>query len=132
MTDDHKAIVDLAVAYAQAVDAGDFARLRRVFTPNATAQLGGTGQRSIDEICERLQVALGRFERWEHHLADHEVEITGDRATARCTVTAHHVRPGGELPSVYTIVGTYEDQLTRTDLGWRIAHRSLVVSHREG
>lgn len=132
MTDDRQAIIDVAVAYGRIIDAGAFEELDQVFIPGATAQLGGDGQRGIDEIRERLQFALGRFERWEHHLADHEVVIVGDEATARCSVTAHHLRSSGAGPPVYTIVGTYEDQLIRTAAGWRIVHRSLVVSHSEG
>ena len=128
---DRQAIIDLAVAYARAVDAGDFAALRDLFTTDATAELGGSGQSGIDEICERLSSALGRFVRWEHHLDDHEVTIDGDTATASCSVHAIHERPPGGSPPVYTVVGTYEDRLARTAAGWRITHRSLVVTRRE-
>ena len=129
--DDRQAIIDLAVAYVRAVDAGDFDQLRNLFTADATAELGGSGQTGIDGICDRLSSALGRFVRWEHHLDDHEVVIDGDTATARCSLHAIHVRPAGESPPVYTVVGTYEDRLERTAAGWRITHRSLVVTHRE-
>jgi hypothetical protein len=130
--DDQQAIVELAVTYGRLVDGGDFAELDQVFAPDATAQLGGDGQNGLDEICARLRSALGIFERWEHHVTDHQVAVTGDLATARCSVTAHHQRPPGQLPAVYTIVGTYEDRLTRTAAGWRIVHRSLVVLRRDG
>ncbi len=128
---DRQAIIDLAAAYGWAVDAGDFDELRNLFTTDATAELGGSGQNGIDEICDRLASALGRFIRWEHHLDDHEVTIDGDTATARCSVHAIHERPPGESPAVYTVVGTYDDRLARTAAGWRITHRSLVVTHRE-
>jgi ketosteroid isomerase-like protein len=129
--DDRQAIIDLAVAYVRAVDDGDFDELRNVFTADATAELGGSGQTGIDEIGDRLSSALGRFVRWEHHLDDHEVVVDGDAATARCSVHAIHVRPAGESPPVSTVAGTYEDRLARTAAGWRITHRSLVVTHRE-
>jgi 3-phenylpropionate/cinnamic acid dioxygenase small subunit len=129
--DDRQAIIDLAVAYVRAVDDGDFDELRKVFTADATAELGGSGQTGIDEICDRLSSALGRFVRWEHQLDDHEVTIDGDAATARCSVHAVHIRPAGESPPTYTVTGTYEDRLTRIDAGWRITHRSLVVINRE-
>ncbi len=129
---DRQAIIDLAVAYGRAVDAGDFDGLRDLFTADATAELGGSGQNGIDEICDRLSSALGRFVRWEHHLDDHEVTLDGDTAT-RPGARSHaiHERPPGESPTVYTVVGTYEDRLARTAAGWRIIHRSLVVTHRE-
>lgn len=128
---DRQAIIDLAVAYVRAVDDGDVDALRDLFTVDATAQLGGSGQTGIDEICDRLSSALAPFVRWEHDLGDHEVVVTGDTATARCPVHARHVRPDGASPSVYTVAGTYEDRLRRTAAGWRITHRALVVTHRE-
>lgn len=130
-TDDRAAIIDLAVAYGQAVDDGDFDALRNLFTVDATAELGGSGQTGIDEICARLSAALSPYLRWEHHLGDHEVAIDGDTATARCSVHAIHFRREGESPPIYTVVGAYEDRLLRTGAGWRITHRSLVVTHRD-
>jgi ketosteroid isomerase-like protein len=128
--DDGQAIIDLTAAYCRFVDAGDFDALRSVFTPEATAELGGSGQHGIDEICDRLATALARFVRWEHHIEGHEVHVDGDMATSRCSVRGDHVRPAGETPPVYTIVGHYEDRLARTADGWRITHRSLVVIER--
>jgi hypothetical protein len=124
-------IIDLAVAYVRIVDDGDFGELRNLFTADATAELGGSGQTGIDEICDRLSSALDPFVRWEHHLDDHEVVIDGDAATARCSVRAVHERPAGESPPIYTVAGTYEDRLARTAAGWRITHRSLVVTQRD-
>jgi quinol monooxygenase YgiN len=128
--DDRQAIVDLVGTYCRVVDSGDFGELRNVFTRDATAELGGFGQTGIEEICDRLSEALGRFVSWEHHVDNHEVSIEGDAATARCAVHAVHVRPAGEHPPTYDVRGTYEDKLVRTAGGWRITHRSLVVTSR--
>ena len=121
-----QAIIDLTLEYCRIVDGGDFDELRTVFTPDATAALGGSGQAGIDEICDRLAQALDRFVRWEHHVDEHEVSIDGDRATARCSVRAVHFFPAGATPPTYVVVGTYEDRLVRTADGWRIVHRSLA------
>lgn len=129
---DRRAIIDLAVTYCRLVDAADFASLRTVFTPDASAELGGSGQTGFDEIRDRLATALARFVRWEHQISDHRVDLHGDVATARCRVRAEHVRPPGESPPLYIVVGTYEDRVTRTDAGWRISHRALVVDHSSG
>ncbi len=128
--DDRQAIIDLTVAYGRAIDAGDFDALRELFTPDATAELGASGQTGIDEICERLATALAPYSRWAHQIGDHEVTVDGDSATARCSVHAIHVRPAGESPPIYTVIGTYEDRLVRTAVGWRITHRSLLVTKR--
>ena len=127
---DRGAIVGLARTYCSVVDAGAFERLRELFVTDATAELGGSGQRGIDEIIGRLEVALGRFESWEHSIGDHEVTIEGDRATARCELRAVHVLPPGGDVATDTVVGFYEDSLVRTAQGWRIAHRRLVVTDR--
>ncbi len=114
------------LAYCRIVDEGDFDELRNVFTPDATAELGGSGQTGIDEILDRLSGALGRFVSWEHHVDEYEVSIDGELASARCSVHAVHVRPAGESPPTYLVVGSYEDRLVHTANGWRITHRSLV------
>lgn len=127
---DREAVVELARTYCSVVDAGAFGQLREVFLTDATAELGGSGQHGVDEIIERLEVALGRFESWEHTIGDHEVAIEGDRATARCELRAVHVPPPGGDVATDTVVGFYEDSLVRTAQGWRIAHRRLVVTDR--
>lgn len=130
--DDVRAIVDLTRAYGRALDTGHYEGLRDVFTADATARLSGSGQVGVDEIIDRVTTALAGFDRCEHHLADHRVEVTGDSATAHCSVRALHLRSAGQAPPVYTVIGVYQDRLIRTDAGWRITHRDLVVERREG
>ena len=125
-------IVALTQAYCRAIDDRQFDSLRDVFSPDATVRVAEADAVDLDSFLARLPVALGRFERWEHHIADHEVVIDGDTATSRCSLRAIHVRPAGQRPPVYTLLGRYEDRLVRTPDGWRIAHRSLVATHREG
>lgn len=129
---DTQAIVDLIRSYGRALDRGRYEQLRTIFTADATAHLGGAGQVGVDQIVERIASALSVFERCEHHLGDPRIDLTGDEATARCPVRALHMRPAGETPPVYTVIGTYDDRLVRTDAGWRIARRDLIVERREG
>lgn len=129
---DEQAIRALVVEYARCVDAGDFDGLQAVFTPDATAELGGNGQSSFEELRARMGEALGRFASWEHIVGDTEVRLDGDTATASTPILAHHYREPGQEPPVYTLTGTYEDRLVRDGSGWRIEHRSLVVSGRQG
>lgn len=124
--EDRQAIIDLTVAYCRILDRGDFAELANVFTPEASAELGGSGQTGFAEISERLSSALGKFVSWKHTISDHEVHVDGDHATSRCSVHAVHVRPAGERPTEYLVTGVYEDRLVRTRDGWRITYRSLV------
>ena len=127
---DRREIVGLAEAYCRMVDAADFDSLAEVFTSDATTELGARGQVGIAEISDRLSEALGKFVSWEHSIEPVTVEIEGDSAVASYSVTAVHVRPPGESPPTDTVVGTYEDRLVRTEAGWRISHRALVVTDR--
>ncbi len=126
---DRQAIINLTIAYCRIVDRGTFEDLRDLFTPDATAELSGSGQNGIDEICDRLATALAAFVSWQHVVDQHVVTIDGDRAIARCSVRAVHVRSADKMPREYTVVGTYEDRLVRSADGWRFTHRRLVKLH---
>ena len=65
---------------------------------------------------------------FEHDGAVHQVRVDGDTATNRCYLQAQHVVGGAN----YIVGGRYEDRLVRTDDGWRIAHRALIVMWTEG
>lgn len=128
--DDHQAIVELTATYCWALDEMDFERLRDVFVPDASAQLGRTSHEGVDEIIERISSTLARFDGSQHMVSTHLIDIDGDTARCRCYLQAQHVRPdGGPL---LTVGGRYEDRLVRTADGWRIAHRALVEMWRAG
>ena len=129
---DHQAIVELTALYCWALDEKAFDRLRDVFLPQATAQLGSSSQNGIEEILERVSSTLDRFIGSQHMVSTHEIEIDGDTATCRCYLQAQHVRPEGEEPPLLTVGGRYEDRLVRTPDGWRIAHRTLTSIWRTG
>ena len=129
---DHQAIVELTATYCWALDEKAFDRLRHVFLPDATAQLGSSSQRGIDEIIDRVSTTLARFEGSQHMVSTHLIEVDGDTATCRCYLYAQHVRPVGDEPPLLAVGGRYEDRLVRTADGWRIAHRTLVCMWRSG
>ena len=131
-TADHQAIMELTATYCWALDEKAFERLRGVFLPDATARLGSSSQSGIEEIIERVSTTLARFERSQHMVGTHLIEIDGDTATCRCYLQAQHIRPAGEEPPLLTVGGRYEDRLVRTADGWRIAHRTLVSMWRSG
>ena len=129
---DHQAIVQLTVDYCWALDSRDFERLRDVFLPDATAELGAGGQTGVEEIIDRVSTALARFDGTQHMVNTHDIDVAGETAIARCYLQAQHVRPTGETPALLTIGGRYEDRLRRTSDGWRIAHRALVTMWTAG
>lgn len=67
-------------------------------------------------IVEAWQTVLPGYDYTQHVIANHQVELDGDAATARSNVHATHVL--GDAHWVF--LGDYEQALERTDDGWRI------------
>jgi hypothetical protein len=77
-------------------------------------------------MVEWLRGALTLFKATQHSMASPIVELDGDRARARTSLTAAHVQERLDGTHVYTLLhGTYTDELVRAKQGWRIASRRL-------
>jgi ketosteroid isomerase-like protein len=130
---DERAVEQVAVAYAFAIDQRDWEALTDVFLPDATADLATRETLvGVEEITERIRRALEPLDASHHLLGSHQVHVTGDTAAHRCYVQAQHVRRAAEPTPNYIVAGRYEDELVRTPAGWRIAHRRLVIQWRDG
>jgi len=132
LLDDHE-IRQLAFRYCRALDTKDWALLDDVFLPDATGQLGSpTILVGIEAIRDRIRTALERLDDSQHLVGNHEIAVDGDTATHRCYLQAQHVREAAAGGPNYIVAGRYEDRLVRTDVGWRIAHRTLTVMWTDG
>jgi hypothetical protein len=130
---DERDIVAVAVRYCFALDTHDWDTLHKVFTPEATTNLGLPRQQvGIDEIIERISGALSSLDDSQHLVGNHEVVVTEDTATHRCYLQAQHIRAVPDGSPLFMIAGRYEDELVRTPDGWRISHRTLTTMWREG
>ncbi|WP_409329687.1 nuclear transport factor 2 family protein [Trujillonella humicola] len=123
---DERAIVDVCIRYADAIDDRDWDRFRSCFTPDAVgiyhADRPLHGRAAIEDTIRTAVAPLGRT---QHLVGTFVVDLAGDEATSRCYLHAQHVRegvPGGEQ---YVIAGCYRDRFTRTADGWRIRERRL-------
>jgi 3-phenylpropionate/cinnamic acid dioxygenase small subunit len=123
---DERAIIDVCVRYATAIDDRDWERLRSCFVPDAVgiyhADRVLTGYPAIEEA---VRTAVTPLSRTQHLVANFTVVLDGDEASSRCYLHAQHVRsgiPGGET---FVIAGRYSDRFVRTDDGWRIRERRL-------
>ena len=128
---DRAAIIDLTIRYAWALDTHSWDDLDEVFLPDATAHMTEdlVGR---DAIKDRVRRALEPLDCSQHIIANHQVVISGNRASCRCYLQAQHVREAvGRSPN-FIVAGRYEDQLVRTANGWRIAHRDLVIMWTDG
>jgi hypothetical protein len=130
---DEREIVRVALRYCQALDTKDWALLGDVFLQDATARLGGPSELTgLVAITERIRTALQSLDESQHLVGNHEVDLDGDAATHRCYLQAQHVRTAATGSPNYIVAGRYEDRFVRTEQGWRIAERALVVMWTEG
>jgi hypothetical protein len=130
---DEREILQLVNRYCRALDTKDWLLLDDVFVVDATADLAGPSPLvGIEAIRARIRVALEHLDVSQHLVGTHEVSVDGDLASHRCYLQAQHVRREASGGINYIVGGRYEDRLARTDVGWRIVHRTLVVMWTEG
>ena len=130
---DERDIHEVATRYCRALDTKDWALLDDVFAPDATGDLSsGRTLVGIDAIRARIRNALQELDDSQHLVGNHEIAVDGDTATHRCYLQAQHIRKAAVGGPNYIVAGRYEDQLARTDVGWRITHRTLTVMWTDG
>ncbi|MBY8881177.1 nuclear transport factor 2 family protein [Actinacidiphila acidipaludis] len=131
---DRAAIVDVAVAYATALDTRDWKLLGRVFSEDASWAYSGSGEqlRGREAIVDRLSSGGERYDATHHLNGNHVVAVHGDEAEHTCYFQAQHIRrglPGGEN---LLVGGRYDDRLRRTPDGWQLTHRVVTKVWSEG
>jgi ketosteroid isomerase-like protein len=132
IVDEHE-IVKVALRYCRALDTKDWQLLDDVFMVDATADLAAPSPLvGIEAIRARIRAALENLDLSQHLVGNHEVSVDGDTAVHRCYLQAQHVRRAASGGPNYIVAGRYEDRLVRTERGWRIVHRTLVVMWTEG
>ena len=127
--EDIEAIRALFIAYGKLADAKDWVKYSELFVEDGTFDSPhsvGTVTGS-KEIRERLGSAYGEDPEDAFHLFDNiEIEVDGDRATARSLWT--YLRPGAHgYPPQALMFGKYEDVLVRTDAGWKFQLRKCGI-----
>jgi SnoaL-like domain len=124
---DRVEIDDLLTRYTVAIDTKQFDLLGTVFLPDAridyTAAGGIAG--AYPEVKAWLSEVLQAYAMTQHLVVNRQVEIAGDRATARsCVYNPMGSSDGKGGLKLFFMGGYYEDQLVRTASGWRIAERT--------
>jgi hypothetical protein len=130
-------IIQVTNRYCHAIDAHDWDTLRaKVFLPDAVMEFRPGDpdhvRSGIDGIVDYIAAALTPLDTSQHLVGSHVVDVDGDRATCRCYLHGQHVRKAADGGPHMIVALTYDDELVRTDGGWRIARRRLVPSWRAG
>ncbi len=131
---DKQAIRDLQVAYSRALDEKRYDDLDQVFVPDAVADYGEAAgnQQGLDEIKAACREALDVLTTAQHLNGNHWAEIDGDTARAGCQLMGHQRMDGTLGGDHFSLGARYDDELVRTDDGWRITRRTLTLLWAEG
>jgi hypothetical protein len=123
---DRLEIQQLMTVYSNAIDQRNFERLAEVFTPDAYIDyraMGGIAGR-YPEVKAWLGPALHSFPHYYHLIANTEIVLAGDTATARTVCFNPMEVPLPQGGSQVMFLGLwYLDKLIRTPAGWRISER---------
>ena len=135
--EDRIAIEDLRRLYAQATDqigigtpdqvAAGRATYHRIFTQDVDIRTSpgpnNLTAKGPDEWVDVVEGALGDYRATQHLIGTQLVELDGDSASMESYLSAWHQRPDG---SVWVYLGTYIDQVRRTEAGWQIYDMELA------
>jgi len=119
----------VAESYAMAVDRGDGALFAAQFTPEGVLEAprgrfkGAEALSGVPAMMKRL------YDRTHHAVVGLVPVFDGDQAEAETyTLARHFYRPDPGGPEFcYEMTVRYEDRFRRTDAGWRLARRRLVL-----
>lgn len=105
-------------------DTGDFDRFADVFTDDVVYDMEALGHGTLRgrDALREAAADLGDRNPVGHHVTNIVVTEAGD---AQVRVRSKYL---GVLRDGRTGSGVYEDRLTRTPLGWRIAYRTILPS----
>ncbi|MGI9603682.1 MAG: nuclear transport factor 2 family protein [Acidimicrobiales bacterium] len=130
--DDERALIALTTDYCWALDQRRYEELDQIFTVDATCDYGFVQVAGLDDIKALVAASLGPLDISQHLVSSPQIRIDGDIAELRCNLQAQHTKRGAEGGDNYLIGGYYEDTAVRTGDGWRISHRTLVMTWNEG
>ncbi|WP_395311713.1 nuclear transport factor 2 family protein [Mycobacterium sp. AMU20-3851] len=123
---DRADIAEVLLRYATGIDRRDWVTFRTVFTDDCVLDYGEigsfTGADAVTEFMEQSHTMAGHT---MHRLSNMVIEPDGDRAVARTYVDG--LIMAADNASGVNAVGFYDDDLVRTDLGWRISRRAFTA-----
>ncbi len=125
--EDRLDLQQLFIDYGRYLDAGDFDGYASCFAPDGVVNLGPVGRaEGPEEIKELMRKTLeGRTGNSYHLITSPLFTIDGDTATSSVMWTVIQ-RDGNDQP-VLTMVGRHEDEIVRTDAGWKFRRRKGLI-----
>lgn len=122
---DRADIADVLIRYATGIDRRDWPLFQTVFTADCELDYGQIGTWSgVDAVTEFMELSHAGAGHTMHRLSNMAITVTGDSATARTYVDGLIL--AADNASGVNAIGFYDDELTRTGDGWRIARRQFT------
>ncbi|ORV81480.1 polyketide cyclase [Mycobacterium interjectum] len=120
--DDRQDIADLLVRYATGIDRRDWALFRTVFTDDCQLDYGVIGKwQGVDAVTDFMEQVHALAGRTMHRLSNLAITLDGDKAAARTYIDGLILV--ADNTSGVNAIGFYDDEIVRTEAGWRIARR---------
>lgn len=132
---DIRAIEDLAIAYANALDTRDWARWESLFVPDAEIDYTSAGGISGNpaELAAWLPGAFAAFEWCMHSMSTHEITFDDDD---HATGTIHVLNRNGVthegVPEIFDVGAVYHDAYVRVGDLWRFSRRFEHTLYLDG
>jgi 3-phenylpropionate/cinnamic acid dioxygenase small subunit len=123
---DRQDIAEVLVRYATGIDRRDWELFRTCFTADVRAEYEGIATwTSVEEITEYMTSSHADMGHTMHRLTNVAITVHDDTATARTYVDAVLMAADGQ--NGINPIGFYDDELVRTESGWRIARRRFTM-----
>ena len=120
--EDRQDISELLVRYATGIDRRDWPLFRTVFTDDCELDYGEIGVwKGVDAVAEFMEQVHAMAGRTMHRLSNQAITVDGDKAAARTYIDG--LIMFGDNTSGVNTIGFYDDEIVRTEEGWRIARR---------
>ena len=130
---DEASITTLVESVGTLADTGNFAALEKLYAPEIAldySSLSGGEPETVSnvELMTRWASVLPGFDRTRHQIADIDVSLGGDTASATATVVADHWIEDQH----WQVSGTYSYGFERSDDGWIITSHRFDVTDEKG
>jgi SnoaL-like protein len=121
-------IIDVFNRYAIGADTRNEEAYLSCFTDELLVDVGGESvEHTAESWTEQAFTALSGFEKTQHMISNHIIDIDGDTADASAYLQALHFTK----ENTFSVWGHYTHKLTRTSAGWRINSLTLTTDWHE-
>ncbi|MGE2732915.1 nuclear transport factor 2 family protein [Mycolicibacterium vaccae] len=125
-TSDRQDIREVLIRYATGIDRRDWTLFRTVFTEDCDLDYGEIGSwQGVDAVVDFMTASHELAGPTLHRITNEAIDVDGDTATARAYVDALILSQ--DNTSGVNAAGFYDDELVRTDEGWRIRRRRFTT-----